>query len=151
MLLKWIVLLLFSTSLTPGQPTRNGHRAQPGARRPHLAKARSGKEVSDLIRNLRARGATAKPSGERVSQPFFSVRGRILIVNGQALQVFEFANAAAASANTKRVGATGTTSVTWIAPPHFYNRGRLIVLYVGDNESVLKLLATVLGQQFAGQ
>ncbi len=73
------------------------------------------------------------------------------MVNGQAAQVFEFANAATAAAETKRVGATATTSVAWIAPPHFFHSGRLIVLYVGDNESILKLLTTELGPQFAGQ
>lgn len=92
-----------------------------------------------------------KPTSERVSQPFFSVKGRILTVNGQATQIFEFANAATAAAETKRVGATATTSVAWIAPPHFYHSGRLIVLYVGDNGSTLKLLTAVLGPQFAGQ
>ena len=104
-----------------------------------------------LISQLRAKGATIKPSSERVSQPFFSVKGRILMVNGQAAQVFEFANAARAAAETRRVGATATTSAAWIAPPHFYHTGRFIVLYVGDNESILKLLTAVLGPQFAGQ
>lgn len=104
-----------------------------------------------LISQLRAKGATVKASSERVSQPFFSVKGRILMVNGQAAQVFEFPNAAKASAETKRVGPAGTTSVAWIAPPHFFHSGRLIVLYVGDNESILKLFTKVLGPQFAGQ
>lgn len=105
----------------------------------------------NLISNLRSKGATVKPSNERVSQPFFSVSGRILIINGQAAQVFEFAKAATAAAETKRVGDGATTSAAWIAPPHFYHRGRLIVLFVGDNQTVLKLLTTVLGPQFAGQ
>src|SRR6266496_3657552 len=116
-------------------------------------KRRRGKQggYANLVAQLRAKRATVKPSSERVSQPFFSVRGRILMVNGQAAQVFEFANAATAAAETKRVGATATTSVAWIAPPHFFHSGRLIVLYVGDNESILKLLTTELGPQFAGQ
>lgn len=151
MLLKWIVLLLFSASLTAGQSTRHRHRAQPSARSPLLAsKARSGKGLSNLIKNLRAKGATVKPSSERVSQPFFSVRGRILIVNKEALQVFEFANAATAATETRQVGEGATTSAAWIAPPHFYHRGRLIVLYVGSDQSMLDLLTAVLGPPFAG-
>jgi hypothetical protein len=106
---------------------------------------------ANLISQLRAKGATVKSSNERVAQPFFSVRGRILMVNGQAAQVFEFPNASRAAAETKRVGATATTSAAWIAPPHFFQSGRLIVLYVGHNELILKQLTTVLGPQFAGQ
>ncbi len=106
---------------------------------------------SNLVSQLRAKGATIKSSGERVSQPFFSARGRILTVNGQPAQVFEFPNAARAAAETKRVEATATTLAAWIAPPHFFHSCKLIVLYVGDNGSILKLLTTVLGPQFAGQ
>lgn len=73
------------------------------------------------------------------------------MVNGQAAQVFEFPNAARAAAETERVGAKATTSVAWIAPPHFFHRGRIIVLYVGGNELTLDQLTTVLGRQFAGQ
>ena len=105
----------------------------------------------NLISKLRGKGVTVKASNERVSQPFFSVKGRILMVNDQALQVFEFSNAARAAAETKRVGATATVSAAWIAPPHFYHRGKLIVLYVGGDQSILKILTMVLGPQFAGK
>ena len=152
MLLKWIVLLLFSASLTPVHSNRNRHSSQPGVLSNRLAaKGRSVKELSSLIKNLRAKGATVVLTNEKVSQPFFPVAARIINVNGQSVQVFEFPNAAAAKAETKRIGVKGTTSVAWIAPPHFFHGGRLIVLYVGDNESILKLLTTVLGPQFAGQ
>lgn len=152
MLLKLIVLLLFGASLTPGRSTCPGHCAQPSARRPHLAsKARSGKELSTLIKNLRAKGATVVVTHEKVSQPFFSVVARIVSVNGQGVQVFEFRKAATAAAEARRVSEGATTLATWIAPPHFYRSGRLIMLYVGSDESTLKLLTSVLGPQFAGQ
>ena len=41
--------------------------------------------------------------------------------------------------------------VTWVAPPHFYRQGRVIVLYVGSNPNILSLLTAVLGPQFAGR
>jgi hypothetical protein len=37
-----------------------------------------------------------------------------------------------------------------MAPPHFFRSGKLIVLYVGANESILKVLQASLGAQFAG-
>ena len=45
----------------------------------------------------------------------------------------------------------GTTMVTWVAAPHFYAAGRLIVLYVGEDGGVIEVLDQVLGPQFAGR
>jgi len=48
-----------------------------------------------LIEALRASGATVE-SGEAVEQPFFSVAGRFVRVNGQDVQVFQYADEAGA-------------------------------------------------------
>lgn len=48
-------------------------------------------------------------------------------------------------------GSIGTSMVTWVDTPHFYKAGRIIVLYVGSDETVLGLLAKVMGAQFAGR
>lgn len=49
----------------------------------------------------------------------------------------------------------GSTTLSWIAPPHFYRYDLgepdgVIVLYVGSDPSVLRMLDTVAGPQFAG-
>jgi hypothetical protein len=115
-----------------------------------------GDPVSDyvsLIDNLRAADATVNPAGE-VSQPFFSVKGQVIKVNGEDVQVFEYIDKAAAEAEAKLVSpdgsSIGTSMVSWIAPPHFYRAGRIIVLYVGESGSVLDALESVLDSQFAG-
>lgn len=107
-----------------------------------------------LVDQLRAAGATVEPAGE-VSQPFFAVKGQAINVDGAGVQVFEYADAAAADAEAAGVapdgGSVGTTMVSWVAPPHFYKSGRLIVLYVGDEAGVMARLDSVLGPQFAGR
>ncbi len=107
-----------------------------------------------LIDNLRQAGATVEPA-EEVAQPFFSASGRVIVVNGGDVQVFEYADAAAAEAEAALVSPSGspigTFMPSWIAPPHFYKAGKLIVLYVGDSEAVTDVLESVLGQQFAGR
>lgn len=111
------------------------------------------KDYISLVDNLRAAGATVEPAGE-ISQPFFSITGRVIIVNGGKVQVFEYPSAAAANAEAARVSpdgrSVGTTVVEWVETPHFYKAGRLIVLYVGDEADVLNPLQAVLGPQFAG-
>ncbi len=107
-----------------------------------------------LIDNLRQAGATVEPAGE-LTQPFFSVNGRVIVVNGGDVQVFEYADAAAAEAEAALVSPDGSPIGTfmpfWVAPPHFYRAEKLIVLYVGDSEAVTDVLESVLGQQFAGR
>jgi hypothetical protein len=111
-------------------------------------------DYASLAASLRAAGARVK-SGAMVDQPFFPVSGRLIEVHGEDVQVFQFADAAEAKAQAARVSPTGTaigtTKVQWIGPPHFYRTDRLLVLYVGDSERVLKALEIVLGSQFAGQ
>ena len=85
-----------------------------------------------LIDNLRAAGATVEPKGE-VSQAFFSVKGQVMSVNGGEVQVFEYADESAIEADAALIspdgGSIGTSMVTWVAAPHFYKIGKLIVLY----------------------
>jgi hypothetical protein len=110
--------------------------------------------LSGLIAGLRQAGATVA-TGEEVSQPFFSVKGRILKVDGEDVQAFSYRDESSAQREAGQVspnGSTvGTTKVGWMAPPHFHHKGLLIALYVGETASVKTALQTVLGPQFAGQ
>ena len=90
-----------------------------------------------------------------VSQPFFEPEGQIVRVFGEDVQVFDFNSqnaAAAAAAEISPDGSSiGATMVSWVATPHFYRTGELIVLYVGGNAQVLELVARVAGPQIAGR
>ncbi len=113
----------------------------------------SDRETARLIADLRAAGATVSPSGE-ITQPFFTVKGQVVKVNSHDVQVFEYATATTSDAEAAQVSpdgsSIGTSIVTWIATPHFYKRGQVIVLYVGDDVDVINPLKAVLGEQFAG-
>ena len=110
-------------------------------------------DTQGLADALESAGATVGQEGE-VDQPFFSVPGQVITINGESIQVFEYVDSAQADAEAALVAldgsSIGTTMATWIGPPHFYQAEGLIVLYVGDNSSVIELLDTVLGPQFAG-
>ncbi|HLF73123.1 MAG TPA: hypothetical protein VI524_02165 [Anaerolineales bacterium] len=107
-----------------------------------------------LIDALRAAGAEVEP-GDAVEQAFFSVSGQIIKVNGQDVQVFEYESAEAMETDAAQVapdgGSIGTSMVTWVATPHFFKSGRILVLYVGDDAAILDLLKGALGEQFAGR
>ena len=108
-----------------------------------------------LLTALQQQGATVT-LGEmlpRASNPFFSMNGQVVVVNGGHINVFEYPSADAAERDAAKVApdgsAVGTTMISWIGPPHFYKNGRLVVTYAGTADSVLQPLEAVLSKPFA--
>ena len=152
--LKLIVLMFFTASLTLGQSAPHRH---PNRRQPAQSASSSRTKSSELVRfteKLRSQGGTVIVTKEKVSQPFFSPAGRVIKINGEVLQVFEYATISAANADASKVSADGTTVGTskpsWMATPHFFKSEKLIVLYVGRNQAIVELVQRTLGNQFAG-
>lgn len=120
---------------------------------PNGPNGEDGLDYVSLIDSLRAAGATVEPAGE-IEQPFFPVTGRVIKVNGGDVQVFEFADESAATDQAEHISPDGEFigdfHVNWIDIPHLYKGGKLIAVYVGQENQVIVALEAVLGQQFAG-
>ena len=110
-------------------------------------------DLDSLVDRLQAAGTIVELTGT-VAQPFFSPQGQVITISGQDVQVFEYASKLEAKAESDLVASdgssVGTSIMTWIATPHFYNSGKLIVLYVGDQRDTIDDLVAVLGTEFAG-
>lgn len=110
-----------------------------------------------LVDGLRAAGADVYMS-ESVIQPFFDVEGQLLEIGAYRVQVYRFADEAEAAVHASRFSRDGAwvsegdqvTLVNWIATPHLYQFGRLIIVYVGDDPALIDLLEGVVGESFAG-
>jgi hypothetical protein len=90
---------------------------------------------------------------------------RIVVAEEVWVQIFEYTDEAAAVKDVGRVSPDGSmirggvdrnglermTMYSWLAPPHFYRRERVIALYVGSDPAILGPLERVMGPQFAGQ
>jgi hypothetical protein len=109
---------------------------------------------ASLISKLRAAGASVEVVGE-ADQPFLSVTGTMIKLQGKDVQVFQYSSAKEMEAEAALISrdgtAVGTSKIHWIEPPHFFKQGRVLVLYVGQDTKVGKALEAVLGRQFAGQ
>ena len=114
-----------------------------------------------LIDVLRAKNLVVDIAGS-VSQPFLTPQsGTAVRLSGGSLtapadlQLFEYDSAAAARTDAKRItsdgSGTATTRISWTEPPHFFLKGRVIVLYLGSDAAVLDVLKGVLGPQVAGR
>jgi hypothetical protein len=125
--------------LTPADDAVNG--ATDGAAGPDA--------LADLVAALQAAGAQVQ-EGNPLDQPFFSISGRILMVNGGEAQVFEFPDRLQREKASTRITIDGqpspTVMIQWLDDPHFWGVGRLIVLYVGSDPAVLDALNGVLGE-----
>ena len=108
---------------------------------------------ASLVSALEAAGADVE-TGDSISQPFLAVEGSLIKVNGADVQVFEYDSTEAMELDSSQIAPDGssnaTTMITWMDTPHFYKSGRIIALYVGSDESILSLLESALGAQFAG-
>ena len=109
--------------------------------------------VAGLVASLQSAGADVE-FAETIDQDFFSVPAQRLVVNGEDVQVLNYSSTDAARQDAALISSDGfsigTSMITWIATPHFYQCGQLIVLYLGDDPQALSLLDDQLGQQIAG-
>ena len=110
-------------------------------------------DYDSFLANLKSTRISVE-TGERVSQPFFIPHGQVIKLNGEDVQVFEYVSEEEAIKEAMQVSAdgssVGTSMITWIDTPHFYQSGKIVVLYVGNTPEMIETLLEVLGPQFAG-
>ena len=150
-----IVSLLLPTDGFSFGPSNNTHPIGFPKNNGNSSVARkSPNEYARLVEKLRAQGVSVRSTKERVRQPFFSVPARIMKVNNEAIQVFAYSNRATTENQAKSVSPDGMTignsKPSWMSTPHFFKSQKLIVIYVGDNQTILRILQAELGKQFAG-
>ena len=124
------------------------------------------KDHASFVGALRAKGLTVG-FVVSVEQPFLLAKGTALRVSGGSLkepaevQSFNYDDRdlgtdglKAAAEDASQIEPNGnprTARINWIAPPHFFRKERVIVIYLGSDASALALLTELLGQQFAGR
>jgi len=83
------------------------------------------------------------------------VGGARYVVDGERLDVLEYAYPEQAETAARLIdphgSRIGSVFVEWTGQPHFYRKGRLIVLYVGVNPKMLRRLSGALGPPVAGR
>jgi hypothetical protein len=133
---------------------------------PVASRGGSVKDHLSFVDALRAKGLTVDILGS-VEQPFLQAKGTGLRLSGSSLkepaelQSFNYDDRAlgtdglkAAAEDASQIEPNGnprTARINWIAPPHFFRRERVIVIYLGSDANALALLTELLGPQFAGR
>lgn len=112
-------------------------------------------DYTSLIDAIRSRGVLVQYIDEIPAESSsFSIPIKVISVGGSDIQVYEFQSESDAQESSLMISEDGTeigtSIIRWIDTPHFYTKGKIIVLYVGQNPEITNLLESFLGTQFAG-
>lgn len=136
------VLIAVLVSACGGTATSSGPGATTGA-----------EGVAGLIAQLRAGGTTIDERGTFAPDPLPG-RGVLLCLGTEPVRVYEFNSTAERAAVASRIqpddpSRIGTAIVEWSGRPRFWQRDRILVLYLGESAPTEALLNAALGPPFA--
>lgn len=116
-------------------------------------------DTGSLISTLRQSGLqVSQDEYTTLRQPFLSVPGHLLLVNGQRVESYDYSSASAVKTDAGHIAKDaclvttphGQVMMDWPGPPHVFSKGNVIVLYAGTDATILKALKSALGPQIAG-
>ncbi len=91
-------------------------------------------------------------------QDFLPTVRKRMIIGSEAIDIYRYDNNESMEEDAGRIDSGGCTysginskKVSWTKAPHFYKKGNIIVLYVGNDRDIISHLSEILGNQFAGQ
>jgi ABC-type transport system substrate-binding protein len=117
-------------------------------------------DYSSFAQALESAGFTVRDGERSETDMLFTEDRQAVLIDGVSVSTYEYPTSKAldeARSSISRDGysvqtstADGNTVVEWVATPHFYSAGTLLVLYVGDEQRTLDALERLLGPPFAG-
>lgn len=109
----------------------------------------------DLKRDVEEKGYITNQV-EDTEKPFFSVENTNYIINDEKFSVYQYNkdDKVKLEDDIKSITDNGMkindVNMNWNKAPHIYKKGRLLVIYLGDNEIVLTEAKEILGQPILG-
>ncbi len=87
-----------------------------------------------------------------------SVEERTILIDNKKIGVYEYNNAEELKVDAEGISLDGSSinikgegvCISWVSLPHFFKNDKLIVSYIGKDESILNLLKDMFGDEFAG-
>ncbi|MEG2108146.1 hypothetical protein [Clostridium sp.] len=115
-------------------------------------------DKSAFIKDLEAKGFEPKSDGTIKDDKYkvTSIDGEMLKIKGGELRVYEYKTDQKESLNSdiNSIQENGYNingnKIEWKVSPHFYRKGRVVVIYDGDSQDVMKVLSEILGSPFIG-
>ncbi len=114
--------------------------------------------IDGVVADLKSEALTATYQAEANSGFLVGKRYWLTLANGEHLSVYIYESNESARKDAAYVDSGGcsynkpgkSVHVSWAGMPHLFQADNLIVLYVGDDTTVLAALRNIYGEQFAG-
>lgn len=115
-------------------------------------------EYEQLILNLEDVGFSVIE--EDVGEDILQGQRKWLTINDEEnISVYLYENSQKMEEDASYINEGGTSytndgknvEISWVSYPHFYKKGNIIVLYVGENQEIINTLEVIIGLQFAGK
>jgi hypothetical protein len=109
--------------------------------------------IEGLTADLERARAVVKPASQFAGDPL-PASGFLICVSGEPVRVYVFSSAQERLKVTSTIdrndpSKVGTSMVDWMGTPRFWQRDRILVLYLGTKGDTENLLTSVLGPPFA--
>jgi|SRR3989344_7810231 len=86
---------------------------------------------------------------------FFKVPAKVIKIGEDKIQVYEYPSAEEMEKEASRISSEGyqvkNVIINWINPPHFYKKDKTLILYLGENRSIMGNLEKIVGKEFIGK
>lgn len=111
-----------------------------------------------IIKDLKSKGFNPEVTNTKAkdNQKIFSVDKQIVKIKGGELSLYEYPmdSKGKLEGDIKSIQDNGKmingTTMTWNTAPHFYKKGRVLVVYDGDSQEIIKALNEILGNPLMG-
>lgn len=110
-----------------------------------------------VLKDLKAKGFNPKVTDTdakaKNNEKVFSVDKQVVKIKGGELSLYEYAKDAKTSLKNdinsieNKGNMINGMNMTWNTSPHFYNKGRVIVVYDGDSKEIMTSLNEILGNE----
>lgn len=111
-----------------------------------------------IIKDLKEKGFNPKVTDTKANnnQKIFSVDKQIVKIKDGELSLYEYPGDSKGKleGDIKSIQDNGKmingTTMTWNTAPHFYKKGRVLVVYDGNSQEIINALNEILGNPFIG-
>ncbi len=146
----FLILFLFACSPADQPPVSGVEGTEPPVQEKPTGE--DIKSIDRLIEDFEKKGLKVEIT-QSIEQPFFTVQGILLSLNGENIQVFQYPDEESREKDSHLISSDGSVignnQIEWITPPYIWASGDLIVIYPGTDESVIDAINDTFGEPIA--
>lgn len=115
-------------------------------------------DIEQFTSEMKAKNYNFEVQDVENQDDFLSNTKKRMVIGKESLEIYLYNSNKEMEDDAKNINMNGfgysdgnkSIIIDWISYPHFYKKGNVIVLYVGENEKIISDLNDIMGEQFVG-